>query len=369
MIQLFQPEIGDEELAAVKRVFDSKWLGEGEECKALEAEFAAHLGVEKVLLLDSCTSALYMAAEICGFIEGLEVIVPTIHFPAAVGAVQRAGANVIYADVDTRSMVLLPEEIERLATWRTKGVMLLHYGGQPYPFMQEVLDLCEKYGLWLIEDVAGCPATKWQGKAVGTIGDVGCWSFDAMKIMVTGGDGGAIWLKDKDLYRRAKVLRNMGLKKLSGFESAQKNDANWWENKVVRLWDKAWPNDIGAAIGRVQLCKLSKFIERRAHIWRNYQQMLKGVGDIILPPEPVDVSSYYLYWIQTERRDELARYLLSKGIYNSLRYYPLHWAYNVDVSLPNAELVAKTTLNLPLHQGLSDSDVDYICEKVKEFYQ
>jgi aminotransferase len=306
VIQLFQPELGTEELEAVRRVLDSTWLGQGVECDALEKELAAFWGVEKLLLLDSCTSALYMAAEICGFVAGLEVIVPTIHFPAAVGAVERAGANVIYADVDTHSMTLLPEEIERLQTWRTKGVMLLHYGGQPYPRMQEILDLCDKYGLWLIEDAAGCPASEWQGKAVGTIGDVGCWSFDAMKIMVTGGDGGAIWFKDEDGYRRAKILRNMGLKKLSGFEAAQKNDANWWENRIVRLWDKAWPNDIGAAIGREQLRKLRNFVGCRREIWRTYQQMLASVGDLILPPEPVDKSMWSTWrdWqVDTERAD------------------------------------------------------------------
>lgn len=369
MIKLFDVSVGDEELEAVSRVFQSRWLGQGAECDALERELSEYWGVEKILLLDSCTSALYMAAEICGFLPGMEVIIPTIHFPAAMGAVQETGATPILADCDTRLMVLLPGEIERLRTWRTKGIMLLHYGGQPYPFMQEVLDLCDKYGLWLIEDAAGCPASEWQGKTVGTIGDVGCWSFDSMKIMVTGGDGGAIWLKDKSSYGRAKTLRNMGLKKLSGIEAANHGDVNWWENRIVRLWDKAWPNDIGAAIGRVQLRKLRNFVQRRKEVWTAYQQELANIGDLLLPPEPVDISSYYLYWIQTERRDELARYLLSKDVFTSMRYFPLHFAYNSNVMLPGADRAAETTLNLPLHQNLTDDDVGYICDKVKEFYQ
>jgi aminotransferase len=276
----------------------------------------------------------------------------------------------VLADCDPHSLTLLPEEIERRLTWKTRGVLMLHYGGHPHPRMQDILSLCGQYGLWLVEDAANCPASTWQGQAVGTLGDAGCWSFDSMKIMVMGSDGGALWLRAEDSYRRAVILRNMGLNKLSGYDAAQRRDVCWWENTIVRLWDKAWPGDVGAAIGRAQLRKLPEFIARRARIWATYQQELAGVGDLVLPPEPAPdcTSSYYLYWVQTGKRDALARFLYGQGVYTTLKYYPLHWSMKTGAHLPGAEHAADTTLCLPLHQGLSDDDVQKVISHVKEFY-
>ena len=188
------------------------------------------------------------------------------------------------------------------------------------------------------------------------------------------GDGGALYIFDEDARKRAYELRYFGLppKDNSGID-ASANRSRWWEFELdMTTAGRHTSNDIAAAIGLVQLGKLSGFIERRREIWQTYQDRL---GDVVLtPPEPMDgtTSSYYLYWIQTQQRDKLARYLLDNDIYTTFRYYPLHLvrAYNhCGGRLPNAEKAAETTLCLPLHQNLSDSDVNKVIDTVRGFFR
>lgn len=130
-------------------------------------------------------------------------------------------------------------------------------------------------------------------------------------------------------------------------------------------------NDVTSAIGLVQLKKLQYYVDRRKKIWDKYNERLSEIDELLLPPPiPNHIkSSYYLYWIQTPKRDKLAQYLKDNGIYTTFRYYPLHLAWRHKlVKLPNSENINATTLNLPLHCGLSDEQVDYICDKVKQFY-
>ena len=129
-------------------------------------------------------------------------------------------------------------------------------------------------------------------------------------------------------------------------------------------------NDILAAIGRVQLAKLPQFVERRRQVWQMYQQQLSDLP-IHLPPEPPAGcnSTYYLYWIQTEERDDLALHLAEADIYTTFRYYPLHRAFGIAGDFPNADHVAETTLNLPIHPSLTDDDIDHICQSVRDFFR
>ena len=369
MIDIFSNTLEKEELQAVAEVFKSRWIGKGKETEMFEKEFGKKIGCSKTLMTNSCTSALFKSMKILDIRPRDEVIIPSIHFIGASNAIIDAGAKPVFADVDTKYFNILPEEIKRLRNENTKAVMLLHYGGHPCN-MDEVLKVSE--GLHIIEDSANSLVSKYKGQNCGTFGDIGCFSFDSMKILCVG-NGGAICLKNDELYDKAKEYRYFGLnkKKQSGIDSLKDENKRWWEIELNCISDKSECCDILSSIGRVQLRKLDGFIERRKEIWDKYQKELSNLDWLETPPEPLPQteSSYYLYWIKTGKRDKLAKHLVNEGVYCTFRYFPLHLIkyYNSNVSLPNSELINEKTLNIPLHQNLSYGDVSKIIKAIKGF--
>lgn len=372
MIPVFSNTLGKEELAAIAPIFESRWVGAGKEVKAFENEFAEHVGVDRILLLNSCTSAIYVGLQALGIGPGDEVIISTINFVATASAVIDLGAKPVFADVDPLTLNILPDEIERLKTDRTKAVIILDYGGHAAP-IEEIRAACGD-DIFLVEDAANAISSKYKSSACGTLADMAVWSFDAMKMLVMV-DGGALYLPNGRTFEKAMALRYLGLapKGSSGMDSMTEGKKRWWEYDLVATSGRYISNDVLAAVGRVQLKKLPGFITRRKQIWDYYQRELRSHLEILCPPEPSadTTSSYYLYWMHFGGgRDELARYLAEKGVYTTFRYYPLHlvrYFYNVNVRLPNAEAVNETTLNLPLHQSLNDTDVNKIVDLVKKF--
>ena len=224
MIPVFSNTLGKEELQAVKEVFASRWLGRGSLCKAFEDELSTHFGAE-VLLTNCATSALYIGLRALNLPRRAEVIMPSINFVACANAVLEMGGVPVFADVDPHTLNLMPTEIDRLKTDRTAAVMVLHYGGHPAQ-MDEILARTG-YHIQVIEDAANAVASKYRGKACGTLGLMGIWSFDAMKILVMG-DGGALYINPMQA-RRAEWLRYLGLKLkgASGMDSAADGAGRW----------------------------------------------------------------------------------------------------------------------------------------------
>jgi aminotransferase len=375
MISIFSNTLGAEEHEVLKQVFESRWIGVGNECEQFEAEFARHLNVSapQVLLYNSCTSAIYVGLRALGIGPGDEVIIASINFVACANAVIELGAVPVFADVDPRTLNILPEEISRLKTDRTKAVILLHYGGHPAP-VDEIRAACGD-DILLFEDSANSVASTYHGRSCGTLGDGGVWSFDAMKILSMG-DGGALYLRNPAVAEKAGALRFLGLANntVSGKDAMENDQDRWWEYQLEDVSGRFVSNDIAAAIGRVQLRKLPSFIQRRKAIWDYYQTQLASIPELILPPEPAAgcTSSYYLYWVQVAaRRDELAHYLAQNGVYTTFRYFPLHQVafYDAQVSLPNAEQISQTTLNIPLHQNLTDEELEKIVSLIQTFFR
>lgn len=368
MISIFSNSLGEEELAQVGEVFKSKWLGRGGKCTQFEKAFAEYLNTDETLLTNCCTSSIYIALRTLNIKEGDEVILSTINFVACLSAVLELKAIPVFADVDKRTLNIKASEITRLKTEKTKAVIILHYGGHPAE-MNDILTACGDVPL--VEDSACSIASTYAGRNCGTIGAAGTWSFDAMKILVTG-DGGALWMKLE--YRQlAKTLRYLGMEENggTGMDKAGNGVSRWWEYRLIRPSGRFISNDITATIGLVQLKKLDKFIQRRKEIWSLYKRELScNVGDLLLPPEPLDgcTSSYYFFWIQTSKRDALAAYLKEKGIYTTFRYYPLHLVQGGGDNLPASEIANEITLNIPLHQNLTDDEVLFISKSIRDFY-
>lgn len=371
MIPIFSNDLGREELTAIGRVFESRWLGRGSECAALEREFAQHIGQERALLFNSCTSATNVMLQALGIGPGDEVIVPSIQFVGVANAILACGARPVFADVDPHTLNLLPSEVTRLYNARTAAVFLLHYGG--HPALMAEIESAGGVSLPILEDAANAVASAYHGAACGTLGHAGVWSFDSMKELVMA-DGGALWMLYDERMDRAEQLRYFGMpaKQASGTDSAQGGASRWWEFDVEHPAGRHISNDVLACIGRVQLRRLPVFILRRARVWAHYQAGLDGIDGLTLPPEPMPgcTTSYYLYWVQLERRDELARYLCENGVYCTFRYYPLHLVpfYGHTGNLPNAEWAAEHTLCLPIHQNLTEGEQAQIIELIKEFF-
>lgn len=364
MINVFQPTLGEAELAAVADVFQTSWIGKGQRVAAFEAAFANHLGVshDRTVSISSCTEALFISMQLAGAGPGSEVVLPTVSFVGAGNAVAASGARPVFCDVDPRTLNPTVDDVEAVLTDKTKAVLLLHYGGSPGS-VGDIAMLCQDRNILLIEDAACSVASKVNGQACGVMGDIGVWSFGSTKILVTG-DGGMLFAKDPGLVSRAGRLAYLGLEQFSGYSQAKRRDTRWWDFQIGSFSSRAIMNDMAAAIGLVQLGRLGHFIERRREIANSYDSALADVGNLALPPPlpQCHESSYYLYWVQMDERirDTVARDLYDAGVYTTFRYAPLHrvQAYGSCARLPNAERAAARTLCLPLHQALSDNDVE-----------
>lgn len=363
-IDVFKPTLDRAELAAVAKTFESGWIGKGQRVADFEAAWAAHIGVDPkhVVSVNCATEGLFQVCEKLGLMPGDEVIIPSIHFIGADNAIDGNGGWPVFCDVDKHTLNPTLEHID--AAWvrdKTRALILLHYGGVAQE-LDAIRQWCDDKGVVMIEDAACAQATTYEGKVAGTWGHFGVWSFDAMKVMSTG-DGGMIYCEDADDAARLRRRLYLGLNEQSGLSS---DKDRWWEYTVSDPGRRAIMNDIAASIGREQLKKLPFFIRRRHEIVLKYDAELYDLP--IRIPHDLNSQPYYFYWIQTERRDELARYLRSHNIYTTFRYYPLHRVFRTGQHLPGADYAADHTLLLPLHQGLSDDDVMFVCEKVKEFF-
>lgn len=371
MINVYQPTLGKEELARLEKVFESNWIGKGKLVAEFEEKYALHLNSDsnKVLSTNCCSEGLFSSMYLCDIHPGDEVIVPTVSFVGAGNAVCANGSKLVLCDVDKRTLNARAEDIEKCITPKTKAILLLHYGGVPCE-MDEIMELANTHGLKVIEDCAAGVCSTYKGKALGTIGDMGMWSFDAMKILVCG-DGAMLHFRDPEMREKADKWLYFGLETKSGYENsvAQK----WWEFDISCFGHRAIMNDMTAAVALEQLEKLPSYMEKRAFVHEFYNDNLKDFGWLDLPPVlPEDcTTSYYFYHVQLKngKRDEFARFLRENGIYTTYRYFPLHRVpgYGVTGDFPNADYATDNTLCLPMHQSLSQNDLEYILEKTKEF--
>jgi aminotransferase len=222
----------------------------------------------------------------------------------------------------------------------------------------------------VIEDAAHAVDSYLDGRACGSMGAVGIYSFDAVKNLAMG-EGGGLTAADAELVARARLLRYCGIGK-SGLQASVEKD-RWWEYQIVDFMPKFLPSDVHASIGLAQLRKLDALQATRKRIWELLQRELAGVSWLALPrdPGPRERHSYFTYFVRVlnGRRDALAKYLYERGIYTTLRYHPLHLnpIYESSARLPASERLNEEGLNLPLHPNLSESDVEQILAAVRSF--
>jgi dTDP-4-amino-4,6-dideoxygalactose transaminase len=367
IISVFGSNVGAEEIAQVSESINAQWLGMGPKLKAFEEEFKQRTGLPDFLMVDNGSNALYMAVTLLDLAKGSEVILPSLTWVSCAQAILLAGCQPVFCDCDYDTMNVTAEHIEPHITKKTSAVMVVHYGGRPV-----VLEPIQALGLPIIEDAAQAADGYRKGKVCGSIGEVGIYSFDAVK-NIAAGEGGGITARTPEHMARARLLRYSGIGK-SGFEASGDGKKRWWEYHISEAFIKMNPSDIAAGIALAQLRKLDGNQARRKQVWDTYQRELKSISWLKLPPEAStgDKPGYFTYVIRIAngKRDDLARYLLENGIYSTLRYHPLHLNAlyrQTEKKLPICERLNEESLCIPLHPGLSDEDVARVIYAMKKY--
>lgn len=363
MINVFGSRVGTEEVEQVSDSMLKQWMGMGPKTKEFEAKMAERLNVNKFLLVDSGSNGLFLAIKLLNLPKGSEIIVPSLTWVSCAQAVLMADCVPVFADVDIETQNITAETIKAQITDKTSAIMVVHYAGLPVD-----MDPIKELGYPIIEDACHAVDSTYKGKACGTIGDVGVYSFDSVKNLAIGEGGGVVSTHD-DYMERASLLRYCGIGK-SGFEASTHGKERWWEYNIVEPFIKMCPSDIAAAVGLGQLQKLDELQSYRKKIWDIYQKEFSVLDNIAIPVEAQagDKHSYFTYFIRIPNRDKVAKYLFEQGIYTTLRYHPLHMnpLYKSNLVLKNCEEMNETGLNIPLHPSLTMDDVDKIVEEMKK---
>lgn len=370
MIPVFRPSMGDEEIKEVASVLKSGWIGLGPKTQEFEEKFTKYVGAKYAIAVNSCTAALHLGLKIME-VDGGEVITTPLTFVSTNHAILYNNAAPVFADVEEDTLNIRVDEIEKLITPRTKAVLVVHYGGHPCD-MDPILEIAEEKNIKVIEDAAHAAGSEYKGKKIGSIGDVTCFSFHAVKNLATG-DGGMITVNGEELAKKLKKLYWLGISR--GTWDRSKNKAYRWEYNVEDLGYKYHMNDIMAAIGLVQLSKLEKNNLRRKEITRRYNEAFADIDWIETPIEKSYCKSAnhnYVVKVLNGKRNELITYLADKEISASVHYIPNH-LYEMYSSyyrkLPVAESVWKKLVTLPLFPDLKKEEVEFIIENIRKFNQ
>lgn len=370
-IPVLQPSIGQEEIDAVVEVLKSGWLGLGPKTEQFENEFADYVGSRFMVALNSGTAALHLALDILGIGPGDEVIVPTMTFISTVHAVSYVGATPVFADVEKDTLNISVEDIERKITDKTKAIIVVHMAGHPCD-MDAIHQLALSKGIKVVEDAAHASGASYKGRLIGSISEMTCFSFHAVKNL-TCGEGGGITCNQEWMARKLREKRWVGITKDTWIRSSS-NKVYAWKYFVENIGYKYHMNDIHAALGIVQLRRLSQLNGRRREIARRYQQELSDISWLELPQEkPYAQSSWHLFQIKLENeqmRDQLIHHLQDHHIAPGVHYYPCHLQphyLHLKAIVPVASEIWKRLLTLPIHPNLTDEEQQRVIECIRQF--
>ena len=366
-VPLADVKLGIEEENAVLEVLRSGWLTMGEVTQAFEQELAAFVGAKHAFAVNNATAALHLACLAVGVGEGDEVIVPSLTFVATANAVRYTGAKVVFADIESEDwLCICPRSIEEKITERTKAIEVMHYAGFACD-MPEILRIAEKYNLAVIEDAAHAIGASLDGKALGTWGKVGCYSFFGNKNLTTG-EGGMLVTDDDELAEKVRILRSHGMTTLTW--DRFKGHASTYD--VVDLGYNYRIDEIRSAIGREQLKKLPAGNARREVLVERYRKAFTEQAPALGLPfsEKRGVSSKHIFPVllpERVDREAFREKMKADGIQTSFHYPPVHHfkIYRQEGDeLWMTENVARRQVTLPLFPSMTDEQQDWVIERV-----
>ncbi|MBX0313160.1 MAG: DegT/DnrJ/EryC1/StrS family aminotransferase, partial [Sulfurihydrogenibium sp.] len=366
--------ITDEEINLVVEAIKSGWLTMGPKTIEFEEKFRDYIFQNEnekgyAISCNSCTAALHLALKAIGLKSGDEVIVPTNTFIATAEVVTYFGAKPVLCDIEENTHNIDVSKIENLITEKTKAIIPVHFAGQPCD-MDEILNIAKKYNLFVIEDAAHALPSRYKGKMIGTIGDITCFSFYATKTLTTG-EGGMATTFNENYAKNMKINRLHGISRDAWDRYTLKGS---WYYEVVDNGLKYNTTDINSALGLAQLKKVDWMRKRREEIANMYTSAFKGTK--VIPPtiKPDRETSWHLYVIKVNNRDELHDKLKEEGIGTSVHFIPVHkhpyykntFKYK-DSDYPVANYVFEKSLSLPIYPDLTKEEVEYIIDKVLKY--
>lgn len=372
-IRLFKPSLGEKELESVKEAFERSWVGLGPKVNEFENKWADFVGAKLAVGVNSATAALHLALRVFKFPKGKKVLVPAMTFSATAAAVLYNDLIPVFVDSDYNTLGMSLDDLDKKFDEDCVAVIPVHYAGHPVA-MEKLVPWARERGLKIIEDCAHTSGSLYNGKNLGTWGDIGCFSFEEKKLMTTG-DGGMMVTNDPELFKDVKAMRWVGIDK-DNWKIAQSytdvnKDAYHWFYEIKELGWKYNMNDLAASIGLVQLERLPEMNKRRSEITTKYLSGIKNLKTIrpLLPYEP-NRYVYQMFGIRTEHKEDLILYLKSKGIATGCHYTPLTMQplFKPYASIcPVAESEYYKMITLPLHADLTNEEVDYIVDNLNQF--
>jgi dTDP-4-amino-4,6-dideoxygalactose transaminase len=431
-VPLFDLDLGEKEYKSVKGVLDSKWLTMGQVTKDFESAFADYLGVKHAMAVSSGTAAMHLAHHAIGFKKGDEVICPSLSFVATANAILYTGAKSVFADITSfDDLTISPDDVESRINERTRGIVVVHYAGFPCD-MDRIMDVARNHSLFVIEDAAhaagaeysargiahsaGRPIEKDDGqrttdnapprtvncerptantqqptnnappsmvngqrstanrlsRKLGTIGDIGCFSFFSNKNMTTA-EGGMVVTNSDDLAEKIRIGRSHGMTSLT-WDRYEGPDFSY---DVVGPGFNYRIDELRSSLGLVQLNKLDKNNSNRRALWTLYAEQLNNIEEIKVPfSDTSRVSSYHIFPVllsENMDRKGLMEYLREQGIQTSVHYPPIHlFSYYrellpSDAHLPLTEYVGRREVTLPLFPTMTEEQVEYVVNAIKDY--
>ena len=368
------PYCGKEKEYVGQAIDNHKICGDGEFTKRCSKWIEERTGTEKALLTTSCTHATEMAALLSDIQPGDEVIMPSYTFVSTADAFVLRGATAVFVDIRPDTMNIDETKIEAAITKKTKAIVPVHYAGIACE-MDMIMDIARRYNLLVIEDAAQGVMSTYKGKALGTIGDYGCYSFHETK-NYSMGEGGALLIKNADMIESAEILREKGTNR-SKFFRGQIDKYTW-----VNYGSSYLPSELNAAYLWAELEMADEINENRLNSWNHYYEGLKELADsgrIELPVVPEGcVHNAHMFYIKAkdlEERTKLIAYMKENGIGCVFHYIPLHSApagrkfgrFSGEDKYTTKE--SERLMRLPMYYGLKSDDISYVIETIKKFYK
>lgn len=373
MIPFNKPFLTGNETQYIEQAVKSgKISGNGIFTKKCHEFFQKKYGLTKCLLTTSCTDALEMAAILIDIKEGDEVIIPSYTFVSTANAFVLRGAKIIFADSSINNPNIDVNKIEELITAKTKAIVPVHYAGIACD-MDKISEISNKYNLFVIEDAAQAIDSFYKGKPLGSIGNLGTFSFHETKNIISG-EGGMLIINDDRFIKRSEIIWEKGTNRAEFFRG-EINKYGW-----VDIGSSFLPSEIISAFLYAQLENLEKIQNKRIEIWYTYYDRLKVLetkGNVILPHVPEYATNcghmFYLITQDLNQRDKLLKYLNDNGVNAIFHYMSLHkskYYHNkaLESNLPNSDRYSDCLVRLPLFYDLSQDEVNYVIEKVISFF-
>lgn len=367
------PYIGNE-LQYIKQAVENKKIcGDGEFTKRCNKWIEDKFHAQKVLLTTSGTTALEMAMLLCDLKEGDEVILPSYTFSSTATSVVLTGAKLVFVDIRPDTMNIDEKKIEAAITDKTKAIVAVHYAGVACE-MDSLMEIAKRYGLKVVEDAAQGVMSTYKGKALGTIGDFGCYSFHETK-NYSMGEGGALVINNPEYNERAEILREKGTNRAKFFRG-QVDKYTW-----VDYGSSYLPSDMNAAYLWAQLEQADEINQDRMDTWNYYYNELKYLqekGMVELPVIPEEcIHNAHMFYVKLKNlseRTEFITYLRDKGVQSTFHYIPLHSApagekfgrFHGEDQFTTSE--SEHLTRLPMYYGIGEQDRKYVVDCIKEYF-